>query len=85
MFGLGHIDMMPLFYGVIMFFGMWSLYHKIKTIQIIGFIIELTVFVVVFALHGGTMTGGFAAMIAALLAGFFFAPKKKKPLRPVRR
>lgn len=76
MFGLGHIDMMPLFYGVVMFFGIWSMYHKLKTNNYAGFLMEVGIFSVVFTLHGGSMTGGFSAMIAALLFGSFFGRKK---------
>jgi len=76
MFGLGHIDMMPLFYGGIMFLGLWSMWHKATTGNFRGFIIEGSVFALVFTLHGGSMAGGFAAMIAALLFGAFFGRKK---------
>lgn len=67
--GLAHIDFTPLFYGIVMFLGLWSMWHKITHGKIIGFTIEATVFALVFMLHGGTMVGGFAAMVCALLAG----------------
>lgn len=76
MFGLGHIDMMPLFYGVIMFLGIWSMWAKLMSGNIFGFAIEAGVFWLVFSMHGGTMAGGFSAMIAALLFGVFFGRKK---------
>lgn len=76
MFGLGHIDMMPLFYGIIMFIGLWSMWHKITHGNIFGFLLEAGVFALVFTLHGGSMTGGMSAMIAALLFGSFFGRKK---------
>ena len=63
MFGLGHIDMMPLVYGVIMFLGIWSMWHKWQTRKFFGLFIEASVFTLVFSLHGGTMSGGFAAMV----------------------
>lgn len=66
---LGHMDLMPLIYGIIMFLGIWSMYHKLTTWQLFGFAVEAGIFALVFSLHGGTMAGGFAAMIAALLAG----------------
>ena len=69
--GLAHIDFTPLFYGVVMFLGLWSMWHKITHGKILGFIIEVSVFSLVFMLHGGTMAGGFAAMVCALLAGVF--------------
>ena len=74
---LSHMDLMPLFYGVIMFLGIWSMYHKFVTRRFGPFLIELGVFSLVFSLHGGTMAGGFAAMIAALIAGTVL-PKRRK-------
>lgn len=72
MFGLGHIDMMPLVYGVIIFLGLLSMFHKLKSGQFAAFVVEAGVFWLVFSLHGGSMAGGFAATIAALLAGVIF-------------
>lgn len=69
MFGLGHIDMGPLLYGVVIFLGLYSMWWKLTHKRLLGFIVELTVFILVFKLHGGTMAGGFAATVAALLAG----------------
>lgn len=69
MFGLGHVDMGPLLYGVVIFFGLYSMWWKLTHGRLLGFIVELTVFILVFKLHGGTMAGGFAATVAALIAG----------------
>ncbi|MDL2342420.1 MAG: hypothetical protein QFB87_05075 [Patescibacteria group bacterium] len=66
---LGHMDLMPLIYGFIMFLGIWSMYHKLMSGQLFGFVVEAGIFSLVFWLHGGSMNGGFAAMIAALIAG----------------
>jgi hypothetical protein len=72
MFGLAHFDIMPLIYGVVMFFGLWSMWHKLLQGKWLALTIEVSVFALVFSLHGGTMAGGFAAMTCALLAGFVF-------------
>lgn len=69
MFGLGHIDIGPLIYGIVIFLGLYSMWWKLTHGRLLGFIVELVVFVVVFRLHGGTMAGGFAATVAALIAG----------------
>jgi len=69
MFGLGHIDMGPLLYGVVIFLGLYSMWWKLTHGRLLGFVVELTVFILVFKLHGGTMAGGFAATVAALIAG----------------
>jgi len=70
MFGLAHIDVMPLLYGCVMFLGIWSMWRKLISFKLFQLTIEVGVFWLVFSLHGGTMTGGFAAMTAALLAGW---------------
>jgi len=75
---LSHIDFAPLFYGFVMFLGIWSMWHKLRTWQLGAAAIEIGVFALVFILHGGTMAGGFAAMIAALLAGFFLTKRRNK-------
>ena len=66
---LAHIDIMPLIYGVVIFFGIYSMWSKVRSGRIFSFVIELGIFILVFRLHGGTMTGGFAATVAALLSG----------------
>lgn len=68
---LAHLDFMPLFYGVIIFLGIYSMYWKLTHGRVFNAIVELAVFILVFKLHGGTMAGGFAATVAALLAGLF--------------
>ena len=70
MFGLGHLDVAPLLYGAVIFLGVWSMWHKFQHARYTAFLIEVGVFILVFKLHGGTMAGGFAATIAALMAGF---------------
>jgi hypothetical protein len=69
---LKHLDMTPLFYGLVIFAGLFSMWWKITHGKIAAFIIELSVFVLVFKLHGGSMAGGFAATVAALIAGVVF-------------
>lgn len=69
MFGIGHIDVAPILYGVIIFLGIWSMWHKLRTGKILAFCVEIGVFWLVFAMHGGSMTGGMAAAVAALIAG----------------
>ena len=69
MFGISHIDLGPLFYGLVMFLGIAVMWWKLTTGRWVGLAIDIGVFGLVFKLHGGTMAGGFAAMVAALLAG----------------
>ena len=76
MFGLAHIDIMPLLYGGIMFLGIWSMWAKLASGQFFSFMVEAGVFSLVFYLHGGTMEGGFAAMVAALIAGRVLGRRK---------
>lgn len=69
---LRHLDLGPLLYGLIMFVGLLVVWWKITRSMWLSVAIDIAVFIVVFKLHGGTMQGGFAAMIAALLAGLIF-------------
>ena len=78
MFGLAHIDMTPLAYGVVMFLGIWSMWSKLIRFKIMALAIEVGIFTLVFSLHGGTMAGGFAAMTAALIAGFVLPKSLRK-------
>jgi len=67
-----HLDIMPHVYGIVIFLGLWSMWAKLTSGRFIALVIEAGVFWLVFSLHGGSMAGGFAAAIAALLAGSVF-------------
>lgn len=69
---LQHLNMDALFYGLVIFMGLFSIFIKARWGMWLSLAIEVTVFVLVFKLHGGTMAGGFAATVAALLAGIIF-------------
>jgi len=69
---LGHLDFGPTLYGVVMFLGLLVMWWKLTTRRWLGLMIDIDVFALVFKLHGGTMAGGFSAMVAALLAGLIF-------------
>jgi hypothetical protein len=73
---LGHLDIMPFIYGVIMYLGILSMYNKFVNFRFKALFIEIAVFILVFTLHGGSMTGGMSAMIAALLCGTFLGRTK---------
>ena len=73
-----HGSFEPIIYGVIIFLGILSMWYKLTRGKILAFIIELSVFIIVFKLHGGTMNGGFAATIAALLAGLILPAMLKR-------
>lgn len=64
-----HGSFEPLVYGIVIFLGLMSMCWKLRTGQWLAFFIEVFVFWLVFSLHGHSMTGGFAATIAALLSG----------------
>lgn len=72
MFALVHTSAEPLLYGVVIFLGLWSMFYKITHGKFVALFIEISVFILVFKLHAGTLAGGFAATIAALLAGTVF-------------
>jgi hypothetical protein len=66
---LSHFDLAPLVYGLFMFLGIAVIWHKLVTFRWPSLAIDIGVFWLVFSMHGGSMTGGFAAMICAALAG----------------
>ena len=69
---LAHVDFMPIVYGLVMFLGIAVLFHKLLSGKWLSLAIDIAVFFFVFGLHGESMTGGFSAMVAALLAGVTF-------------
>ena len=78
MLTLLHGSLEPLVYGLIIFLGLYSMWYKFTHHKWLALVIEISVFVLVFKLHSGTMVGGFAATIAALLAGQLFPLLGKK-------
>jgi len=76
MFGLGHMDIGPLIYGVVLFLGALSLYLKIEHGHIKETVFELVAFWALLGMHGGSMTGGMAAAIAVMLFGWFLSLKR---------
>jgi len=69
---LSHFDFMPLIYGLIMYLGIYVMWYKAVSGKWLSLLIDIVVFTVVFKLHGGSMAGGFSAMVASLLAGITF-------------
>lgn len=78
MFGLGHIDALPIVAGLVYALGLWSMWSKVRNGRFIAAAVELTVFVVLLRLHGGTMTSGVGATVAALIVGSVFPGLKRK-------
>ena len=66
-----HGSLEPLVYGVVIFLGLLSMIWKLRAGLWLAFFAEVFVFWLVFSLHGHSMTGGFAATVASLLAGIF--------------
>lgn len=86
---LGHMDWAPVFYGLALFFSVMSMAWKIKRSKYLGFFVEISVVAVILMVHGGSVTGGFAATIAGLLSGMFIPlmfggakPKAKAEAKP---
>ena len=69
MLTLFHGSLEPLIYGLIIFLGIFSIWYKLTHGKWLAAAIEISVFILVFKLHGGTMNGGFAATVAALISG----------------
>lgn len=69
----GNIEWIAL--AIVYFICIASLYYKIKRGRFVACTIEIVVFVVLFKLHGGSVSGSTAAAVAALLTGTFLVPK----------
>ena len=79
---LSHIDWSPILYGIALFLSIMSMAWKVKRNNYTGFVVELCVVALILVVHGGSVTGGFAATIAGLLSGWFIpylfpAPRHK--------
>lgn len=72
MYTLLHGSFEPLIYGVVIFVGIALIWWKLTTGRVLSGLIDIAVFWLVFSLHGGTLAGGMAAAVAALLAGLIF-------------
>lgn len=68
---LAHIDWSPIIYGIALFLSVMSMGWKLKRGHYIGFFAEVSVVALILIIHGGSVTGGFAATIAGLLSGWF--------------
>jgi hypothetical protein len=69
---LSHIGIEPILYGLLIAFGLLIMVVKFKRGNWLSLGIDIAVFWLVFSLHGGTMTGGIAATIAAMICGLTF-------------
>lgn len=79
---LAHIDWSPIIYGVALFLSVMSMGWKIKRGHYVGFFAEVGVVALILLIHGGSVTGGFAATIAGLLSGWFIPLMfHKQPVR----
>jgi len=67
-----HGSFEPILYGVVVFLGLALMWWKLTTGRYLGLTIDIAVFILVFKMHGGSMTGGMSAAVAALLAGLIF-------------
>jgi putative flippase GtrA len=69
---LSHIGLEPIIYGLVIAFGLLVMWVKFAMKQWLSLVVDIVVFWLVFTLHGGTMTGGMAAAVAALVCGLIF-------------
>lgn len=69
---LSHIGLEPIIYGIIVALGLLILWVKFMLRRWLSLAIDLGVFYLVFTMHGGSMTGGMAAAVAAMICGLVF-------------
>lgn len=73
MYSIIHASMEPLIYSIIISYGLISMAKKLKKGKVMQLAIEIAIFALIFALHGGSVTGGFASTIASVVAGNIIA------------
>lgn len=74
---LGHIGLEPLVWGVIIIGGILILMIKVAMNAWSAVFWDVAIFIAVFSMHGGTMKGGMAAAVAALIGGLVIPPMLK--------
>lgn len=74
---LGHIGLEPLVWGVIIILGILILMIKVAFGAWSAVFWDIAIFAAVFSMHGGTMKGGMAAAVAALIGGLVIPPMLK--------
>jgi len=68
------MDMLPFVYGFLIFFNLALTVWKFKRGMILSVVVDIAVFYAILKMHGGSMTGGLAGLIAATLSGAFVTP-----------
>jgi hypothetical protein len=71
---LSHLDMQPIFYGIIIILGLVVITVDIVRMKLMAAILGIGIFVLVFWMHGGTMTGGMSAAVAGLIGSMILPP-----------
>ncbi len=71
MFGIGHLDLMPFIYAIFLVWGAISVWRKLTAGLIWIAIAELGFFALTFKMHGGTIPGSLASVIAAIAIGAY--------------
>lgn len=74
---LGHIGLEPIVWGVIIIAGILILMLKVAMNAWSAVLWDVAIFIAVFSMHGGTMKGGMAAAVAALIGGLIIPPMLK--------
>ena len=73
MFSLVHASMEPIIYSFVITYGLCSMAKKVQNKRYFAFIVEVSIFALIFLLHGHSVTGGFASTIASVIAGNMIA------------
>jgi hypothetical protein len=64
----GHVDALPFIYGLFIAINLVILVLKIKHFKLFSAAVDIAVFWAIFHMHGGSMTGSLAALIAATVS-----------------
>ena len=67
-----HVDALPFIYGIFIAINLVILVLKVKNLKLFSAAVDIAVFWGIFHMHGGTMTGSLAALIAATVSSLIF-------------
>lgn len=71
---LSHVDMTPVFYGIILAVWFIIIMSHLRSGNILAVLIDVGAFTLVFWMHNGTMTGGMAATVCGLIVSLVVPP-----------
>ena len=68
--GVAHLNVLPFIYAIALVAGFFSVWNKLTIVLLLIALAEIGFFAATFMLHGESMTGSLAAVLAAMGVGY---------------